>query len=365
MSNAIKVGIVGLGRAGWGTIPKEMEKEKTKGLFEIAAVCDIIRKRVDTAVNAFGCKGYDCIEDLLKDPDVELVVIATRSIDHFRHAMMALKAGKNVVVEKPASINWGLVDELLAYGERKDTPRLYIRQNRRFESVFNEVLSKINSGILGTISEINIEERSYERRDDWQTLNEFGGGLILNWGPHIIDHAVILLGAPVLNQFGAMQRSAAGGDREDHFSLHLIGENGRKVNVWISGASALNNGRTFTVYGNRGAMVCHDQNVKLRYIDPKQVLPEVVADRETPGNSWGKTGTFEAEIKPDWIEEEYEVPALHFGEAMWCEVYKDFRGNKNTYPIKNEEVREYMKVLSRLRDGEKIWDMTANRDYIG
>lgn len=208
MSNAIKVGIVGLGRAGWGTIPKEMEKEKTKGLFEIAAVCDIIRKRVDTAVNAFGCKGYDCIEDLLKDPDVELVVIATRSIDHFRHAMMALKAGKNVVVEKPASINWGLVDELLAYGERKDTPRLYIRQNRRFESVFNEVLSKINSGILGTISEINIEERSYERRDDWQTLNEFGGGLILNWGPHIIDHAVILLGAPVLNQFGAMQRSA-------------------------------------------------------------------------------------------------------------------------------------------------------------
>lgn len=42
--------------------------------------------------------------------------------------------------------------------------------------------------------------------------------------------------------------------------------------------------------------VCHDQNVKLRYIDPKQVLPEVVADRETPGNSWGKTGTFEAEL---------------------------------------------------------------------
>ncbi|MBQ2942322.1 MAG: hypothetical protein IJD97_08810 [Clostridia bacterium] len=44
-------------------------------------------------------------------------------------------------------------------------------------------------------------------------------------------------------------------------------------------------------------------------------------------------------------------------------LYKDF-GGEGTYPIKNEEVRAYMKVLSHLRDGEKIWDMTANRDKL-
>ncbi len=364
MSNAIKVGIVGLGRAGWGTIPGEMESEVNKGFYEIAAVCDIIPDRVETAVEKYGCKGYDCIEKLVEDPEVELVVIATRSIDHFGHAMIALKAGKNVVVEKPASINWGLADELLRYAERPDTPKLYVRQNRRFESMFNEVLKKVNSGILGTVSEISIEERGYERRDDWQTLNEFGGGLILNWGPHIIDHAVILLGADVREQFGHMQRSSAGGDREDNFSLHLVGENGRKVNVWISGASALNGGRSFTVYGNRGAMVCHNDKVTLKYIDPKQELPEVVSDRETPGNSWGKSGTFEAAIKPDWITEEYEVPMVNGGVIMWGKLYEDFRGTGDTYPITNDEVRAYMQVIAKLRDGEKIWDMSANRDKI-
>ena len=361
MNNPIKVGIVGLGRSGWG-IAGDLYNGINEGLYALVAVCDIISERVEEATEKYGCKGYDCIENFVEDPDMELVIIATRSIDHFKHAMLAMHAGKNVVVEKPVSINSGLAEELLSYAERSDTPKLYLRQNRRFETMFNEVLDKINSGILGTVSEVNIEERSYERRDDWQTLHEFGGGLILNWGPHIIDHALLLLGAEVKEQFGHMQRMAGGGDREDHFSLHLIGENGRKVNVWISGASALNCGRNFTVYGNRGAMVCNGEKVTLKYIDPKQVLPEVVSSRETPANKWGKTGTFEAELKPEWITEEYEVPMFD-GKIMWEKVYKDFRGIEE-YPIKYDEARAYMKVISRLRDEQKVWDMTANRDKI-
>ena len=209
MSNAIKTAIVGLGRSGWG-LASDITKGSREGLYELVAACDIIPDRVQDAINDYGCKGYDCIEKVLADEEVELVIIATRSIDHFAHAMMALKAGKNVVIEKPLSINEGLAEELLRYAERPDTPKLYLRQNRRFETMFNEVLDKINSGILGTVSEVHIEERGYERRDDWQTLHEFGGGLILNWGPHIIDHALLFLGSEVKEQFGHMQRSSGG-----------------------------------------------------------------------------------------------------------------------------------------------------------
>ena len=361
MSNPIKAAIVGLGRSGWG-LASDITKGKREGLYELVAACDIIPDRVQDAINDYGCKGYDSIEGVLADPDVELVIIATRSIDHFAHAMQALKAGKNVVIEKPLSINEGLAEELLRYAERTDTPKLYLRQNRRFEPAFNEVLAKINSGILGTVSEINIEERSYERRDDWQTLHKYGGGLILNWGPHIVDHAVILLGDEVKEQYGHMQRSSGGGDREDHFSLHLIGENGRKVNVWISGSSALNNGRTFTVYGNRGAMICHDRQVTLKYIKPDQVMPEVVSSEETPVNQWGKTGTFEAAIKPEWVTEEYELEAFD-GPVMWNKLYDDYRGIA-PYPVTFDEARRYMKVITKLRDGQKVWDMSANRDKI-
>ncbi len=362
MKKAIKTAVVGLGRSGWG-LCGTMTHKNVEGMYEMTAACDIIPERVAEFEEVYKGRGYDNIDDLLKDPEVELVVIATRSIDHFEHAMKVLKAGKNVVVEKPASINYDLVKELLEYASRPDTPKLYARQNRRFESMFMHVMEKIDSGILGTVSEINIEERSYERRDDWQTLDEFGGGLILNWGPHLVDHAVCLLGAPVEQQFGTMQRMAAGGDREDHFSMHLVGENGRKVNVWISGASALNCGRTFTVYGNRGAMDCLNQKVKLKYINPEQVLPEVVSSPDTPANKWGKTGTFEAKLKPEWIEEEYELPADEHSFEMWKLIFEDFNGGE-AYPITYSQVLDYMKVISNLRDGNKIWDMTANRDAI-
>lgn len=361
MSKPIKVGLVGLGRSGWGMFD-DLLKGICEGMYEVVATCDIIPERTAEAKELYGCREYDCIEKLVQDEEVELVIIATRSIDHFKHAMLALKAGKNVVIEKPVSINIGLAEELLSYAERPDTPKLYLRQNRRFETMFNEVLDKINSGILGTVYEIDIEQRGYERRDDWQTLHEFGGGLILNWGPHIVDHACVLLDSEVREQFGHMQRCAAGGDREDHFSMHLIGENGRKVNVWISGASALNSGRSFTVYGNRGAMVCNETNVKLRYINPQQVLPEVVSSAETPINHWGASGTFEAVLKPDWIEKEYEVPFFD-GRTMWKLLYEDYNGI-GKYPITYDEARRYMKVITNLRDGQKIWDMTANRDKI-
>jgi len=359
MSNPIKVGIVGLGRAGWSTHISTFEKMADK--YQVAAVCDIEAERVEAAVERCKCKGYASIEELIKDPDVELVDIATRSCDHYPHAMLALKAGKNVVLEKPISLNYEEAKELIAYAEREDTPTLFFRQNRRVENFFVKVREIIDSGILGTVSEIDIAQRSYQRRDDWQTLDEFGGGLLLNWGPHIVDHAVILLGDEIEEQFSTMQHSTAGGDREDHISMHLVGKNGRKVNMWISGSCCINTGRTITVYGNRGAMEAKGQEVYIKYIDPKQELPNVVANPGNPPSKWGKSGTFEIKVEPRWIEERHILPNQDLYD-MWYDLYESFRNDKE-YPIKSEEVLRMMKALSKVHEG-KVWDLTANRDKL-
>ena len=106
MKKPIKTAVVGLGRSGWG-LCELLANERFDGAYELTAACDIISERVEEFVETYKGKGYDNIDALLDDPDVELVIIATRSIDHFEHAMKVLKAGKNVVVEKPASINFG------------------------------------------------------------------------------------------------------------------------------------------------------------------------------------------------------------------------------------------------------------------
>ena len=80
MAEPIRIGLIGLGRAGSGMHRGELRPRQDK--FRFYAVCDIIEERTKPFVEEFGSKPYTKIEDLLADPEVELVSIATRSCDH-------------------------------------------------------------------------------------------------------------------------------------------------------------------------------------------------------------------------------------------------------------------------------------------
>ncbi len=95
----IKLGIVGLGRAGAGMHCPELDSRKD--MFQIVAVCDVIEERRNKMAEKYGCSAYQTIEELVADPEVEMVAIATRSVDHFIHGKIALEAGKDVFMEKP------------------------------------------------------------------------------------------------------------------------------------------------------------------------------------------------------------------------------------------------------------------------
>ena len=154
MSNPIRIGLVGLGRAGVGMHIHELESRKDK--FVIVAVCDEIEERRNTWAEKLGAKAYATIEELVKDPDVELVDIATRSCDHYAHAKIALLAGKDVQLEKPFCTKAEESAELVALGSQPAGPHLYIRHNRRFENGFEQVNKIIDSGIIGTVYQIKL-----------------------------------------------------------------------------------------------------------------------------------------------------------------------------------------------------------------
>ena len=360
MTKPIGLGIVGLGRAGWGMHLEEIKNKTDK--FRVVAACDILPERVEKTANRTGCRGYARIEDLIQDPEVEIVDIATRSCDHFAHAKMALLAGKSVILEKPVTLRREQIAELYALANQPGKPRLFARQNRRFEKGFAFVQDTIRSGILGNVTEITLDVLSFQRRDDWQTISDFGGGQILNWGPHIIDQALMLLDSPVTEQFGDRKQAAAGGDCEDHFSLHLIGENRRKVNVCISGSCVLNTGRHYIAYGNRGAVMVENGHVMLKYMDPEQILEPVVSDPGTPPDSFGASGTFESRNEPKWIEKAFDITGEDLSE-IWDHVYASFREGIE-YPIRDEEVLNLMSVINRLYDDTEVADFTSLRDRL-
>ena len=342
MATPVRLGIVGLGRAGWGMHCDELKGREDKFVF--AAACDVIPDRRQKMAERYGCAVYERVEDLVKDPNVEVVDIASRSDDHFAHARLALKAGKHVFLEKPMSVNYKEAQRLLALAA-KSKGKLYIRHNRRYEPAFQHIREIIASGILGEVFEIRLQRLGYQRRDDWQTLMSCGGGLLLNWGPHIVDHALRLLGAPVAKQWSDLKRIAAVGDAEDHFKIILTGTNGRLVELQVSGAMVTGQAE-YLIWGSKGALTCAGEQISLKYLDPDKVLAPRQADPGTPGTGFGN---------PDqltWIEKTIPVsPAKKVDmNTIWDDLYATLREGV-PFPILLDEALEVIKVISAAKKG--------------
>ena len=340
MSEPIKIGLVGLGRAGSGMHRGELRPRQDK--FQFYAVCDLIPERMDAFEQEFGSKKYASIEELVADPEVELVSIATRSCDHFRHAKLALLAGKDVMLEKPFCRTTAEARELVALGSQPAGPHLYIRHNRRFEGGFEQVCQIIDSGILGDVYEIKLTRNGYQRRNDWQTISEFGGGQLLNWGPHIIDHSLRFCGGAYRSMFSSLKHVAAGGDCEDHIKIVFEGVNGRIVDMEISGGAALGTPE-YLVYGSKGALVSERDGFKLRYLDPENKLGKVISDPATPGTGSG----FGNSEKLIWKED--KIPFNGDGTSrIWDALYDTIRTGK-AFPITLDQASAVIDVIEKVK----------------
>ena len=340
----IRIGIVGLGRAGLDMHCPELAQ--IPELFKIMAVCDPVKERRDLVVERFPeCRTYRRYEDLLADPDVELVDIATRSDEHAAQVMQALKTNKWVNVERPFCCDY---DEamVLRAAAIKAGNRLLVRHNYRYEAAYLQVKEVMESGMLGEIYDIKIRRGAYERRDDWQTVKRCGGGTALAWGPAFLDQALELLRTPPIKVWSDFKRVASVGDAEDYMRVILRNMAGQTVDLEISGGriSAI---PQFIVTGTKGEFILYPDATEgtLRYLDRKQKLARRRSSVRTP--PLGSFGTPEA---LRWLETRIPVkPKAESGMALiWEHVFSAIRENK-TYPISLDTAIETMRILTLVK----------------
>lgn len=137
-------------------------------------------------------------DDIIQDPQVDIVVVATSNDVHFSLAKAALEAGKHVVVEKPFTNTTAEADELIALAKAKGL-LLSVHHNARFHSDFKTVRKVIESGRLGRL--VNYEARfdrfrNFLRPGAWREANLPGSGIHYDLGAHLIDQALQLFGHP-------------------------------------------------------------------------------------------------------------------------------------------------------------------------
>ncbi len=144
-------------------------------------------------------KIFRSVEEMLENADIELVVVNTPVQTHFEYVKMALEAGKNVVVEKPFTVNVSEAEELAKLAEEKGL-FLSVYQNRRFDRDYLQVQKIISEQKLGTIKEVEIRFDRFRTepsgKSHKENPNETGSGSLHDLGAHLVDQAVQLFGFP-------------------------------------------------------------------------------------------------------------------------------------------------------------------------
>ncbi|HYE00587.1 MAG TPA: oxidoreductase [Alphaproteobacteria bacterium] len=158
---------------------------------------------------------------LLARPEIGLVVVATPNAQHHPLALAALRAGKHVVVDKPFALAAAEAEEMIA-AARAAGRVLSVFHNRRWDGDFLTLQALIAAGALGRVHsyEANFDRWRPVVRDRWRERDEPGGGLLYDLGPHLIDQALALFGAP-LRVAAALHRHRPGSPAVDAFDLRL------------------------------------------------------------------------------------------------------------------------------------------------
>jgi len=348
MADKLKIGIVGIGRAGWGMHCVELKNYED--LFEIVAACDIESERIDMMKEKYNCAGYLDYNEFLADKNIDLVSVAVRSPEHTEYAIRALEAGKYVFLEKPIALCYA--DALkLKEASAKFPGKLFCRHNRRFEPAFQHIREIIASGIIGDVYEIKLCRHNYQRRADWQTIIECGGGQLNNWGPHLIDHALRFIQSPVKEVWSTLKKVAAVGDAEDHLKVVVIGESGIVVDIEISGGIALPS-PVYAVYGTKGSLICADeQDIQLKYIEPDQKLSDIKAEKKSPSltASFGNDEKIQWRRKTIMVEPATKCDTFH----IWKHLYEAIR-NGVPFPITIDEAAEVVRVTEMVKKGTEF-----------
>ncbi|MBI9104722.1 MAG: Gfo/Idh/MocA family oxidoreductase [Spirochaetales bacterium] len=193
--------------------------------------------------------------EILNDKDIELVIINTPDNLHFDMAKKALKAGKNVVVEKPFTKLYEEAEELVLLAEKLGLI-LTVYQNRRFDGDFMTLQKVLETNILGRIVEFEsrMDRFTPEISSVWREKDTGRNGALFNLGSHMIDQAVFLFGKPdKITAFLMKQRS---GTRIDDYCDIKLHYSGLSVNLKSSYLAA-DPGPRFRINGEKGSLVIY------------------------------------------------------------------------------------------------------------
>jgi predicted dehydrogenase len=312
----IKAGLVGLG--WWGSSLLRMTAESD--VLRIVAATDVDSGRAATATAA-GAAFRQSFDDVIQDPDVQAVILCTPHEFHAKQAIAAAERGKHVFCEKPLCLTLADAERVVQACERAGVI-LGIGHERRFEPPIVDLMTRIESGELGTILQIegNFSQDKFLSLppDNWRIRGAGSVGPMTATGIHVLDLSTAILG-PASRVAASVRSLATSFENGDSLSVMIDFENGGAA--LISAILATPFDGRFAVYGSQGWAE--------------------VRDKSHPENSEGWIATCVVRGKPREIKEYPGAPSARLN----LEAFSRAAEGIQSYPINPDQMLQTTAAL--------------------
>lgn len=328
-----KLGIIGYGgMGGW-----HVEFAQKSDVVSLAGVYDIDPKRNDAA-RENGIRAYESMEEMLGDESIDIITVAIPNDSHKDVVIKCLEAGKNVICEKPVALSSAELGEMVQASHR--CGRLFtVHQNRRWDEDFLAIKKIYDSGEIGEV--FNIESRVHGSRGipgDWRGKKEHGGGMLLDWGVHLIDQMLQIYKQKIVKLYCRFEHTT-NFEVDDGFKLELVFDGGAQAHIEVGTYNFISMPR-FYVQAKDGSAIISDWGQNCKIVARKVAKEGAVTPVKTAA---GLTKT---------MAPRNEVTTSTYECALPCSDVHDFYRNfcaaiegREQQLIKHDEVMRVMRVM--------------------
>ncbi len=329
----MNVAVIGYGGQGaW-----HCEQIRKSNVVHLAGTYDIKENRRNAAKDK-GIFVYESNEDIFADKNVDIIVVATPNDIHEDLVISGLKSGHNVICEKPVALSVDEFDRMVEAANNSGKI-LSVHQNRRWDVDYLGVKSVIESGNIGEV--LRIESRIHGSRgipSDWRCNKSSGGGMILDWGVHLIDQMLQLITEKIVS-VNCNITNITNSEVDDGFRLELTFESGKTAHVEVGTYNFIHMPR-FYMQCKNGSLYLQDWQHKAHVAK----LTNWIEKNVTPvQNAAGITKTMAPRDHLTLDEYDVEIP-----KSDVHDFYRNYvaavKGESAQY-IKNCEVRRVLQVM--------------------
>lgn len=302
-----------------------------------------------------GLKRYASNEELLEDPEVQVVLIAANNNQHHNLVVQAARAGKDIICEKPVAMSLEELDDMIQTTKECGV-KFTVHHQRRLDSDFTTMKSIYEQKSLGNVYMIKSSLYGFNgNMHDWHIYLSEGGGMLYDWGVHLLDQMLYMMPDAKITSVYADMRNIINSEVDDYFKILLRFDHNIMAEIEL-GTYLLTDKmqdkwfeRHWIMSGNKGTAYVDGFEPEGKIVRTTKLLTNVSGSRTM--TAAGPTRSF-GPPAPGTLAIE-DIKTAETCHKDYFENYKKAYYGKEDFLVKIEETRRVLALMDAVRESAR------------